>query len=349
MKSPLMTFAIDDGSSNVKVSWIENGTLKTIVSPNSFRKEWKSAALLGGQKVYNYTVGTTKYTYDAVSEKALATTHIEFQYGDLNLLAVHHALLQTGIEPCPVKVIVTLPITEYYRADDCQKNEENIEAKRRNLMREISLNKGELFEIVEVEVMPEGLPAVLSHLVNAGCSPFTKTLVIDLGGTTLDMGVIVGEFDEVSAIIGNKDIGVSMVTDTARKLLAAADSDSSFLVANELIKQRHDMDFVRTVVNDESQIPNILNKIEEKIRELGEQVAYEAKTFAKNPNRVYLVGGGASLIEEAIREAYSVLGDRVVVIDNPQTALAREMCLYHADENIATEAEPVMLEVAENG
>src|SRR5690606_24901758 len=224
---------------------------------------------------------------------------IEFQYGDLNLLAVHHALLQTGMTPCPIKVIATLPITEYYRSDDCQRDEAKIEAKRLNLLRPISLNKGELFEIAEVEVMPEGLPAGLSHLRSAGCSEFTRSLVIDCGGTTLDMGVIVGEFDDVSAIYGNKEIGVSMVTDTARKLLAAADSDSSYLVANELVKRRHDPDFVRSVVNDEAQIPAILEKIETRIRELGEQVAYEAKKFAKNPNRVYLVGGGAALIAPA--------------------------------------------------
>jgi plasmid segregation protein ParM len=54
---------------------------------------------LRGQAVYNYTIGTTKYTYDATSDKALSTTHIEYQYGDLNLLAVHHALLQTGVVP----------------------------------------------------------------------------------------------------------------------------------------------------------------------------------------------------------------------------------------------------------
>lgn len=349
MNSQLMNIAIDDGSSNVKLSWIEKGKLKTIVSPNSFRKDWKSAALLNGQKIYNYTIGTTKYTYDATSERALSTTHIEFQYGDLNLLAVHHALLQTGMKPRPVKVVATLPITEYYRSDDCQRDDAKIEAKRLNLLRDISLNKGELFKIMEVEVMPEGLPAVLSHLLSAGCSEFTKSLVIDCGGTTLDMGVIVGEFDEVSAIYGNKEIGVSMVTDTARKLLAAADSDSSYLVANELVKRRKDMDFVRSVVNDESRIPEILEKIDTRIRELGEQVAYEAKKFAKNPNRVYLVGGGAVLIGDAIREAYSVLGERVVLIDNPQTALSREMCLYHSDDAVSEVKKPVMVEVGDDG
>ena len=113
MTATRMKFAIDDGSTNVKISWIENGTLKTVVSPNSFRKDWKSAALLRGQSVYNYTIGTTKYTYDATSDKALSTTHIEYQYDDLNLLAVHHALLQTGLTPRDVEVIVTLPITQF--------------------------------------------------------------------------------------------------------------------------------------------------------------------------------------------------------------------------------------------
>lgn len=347
MTATRMKFAIDDGSTNVKISWIENGTLKTVVSPNSFRKDWKSAALLRGQSVYNYTIGTTKYTYDATSDKALSTTHIEYQYDDLNLLAVHHALLQTGLTPRDVEVIVTLPITQFYKPDDCQRNDERIEAKRRNLMREISLNKGELFRIVDVHVMPESLPAALSHLLNSNVNEFTKSLVIDCGGTTLDMGVIVGEFDDVSAIYGNNEIGVAMVTDATRKLLAA-DSDSSYLVANELIKRRNDLDFVRSVINDESRIDEILERIEIKIQELGDQVAYEAKKFAKNPNRVYLVGGGAHLIESALRQAYSTLGERVVTLDNPQSALSREICLYHAESGVEQIDSPQMVEVGDD-
>jgi plasmid segregation protein ParM len=345
MNAAPMKIAIDDGSTNVKVSWIEQETLKTIISPNSFRRDWKSAALRKDKQIYNYTIGTSKYTYDATSDKALSTTHIEYQYDDQNLLAVHHALLQTGLQPQPVSIIVTLPITEYYNADDCQKNEAKIEAKRKNLLREISLNKGELFKIDDVQVMPESLPAILSTLIGSGCSEFTKSLVIDCGGTTLDMGVVVGEFDDVSGIYGNNEIGVSMVTDAARKALATADSDSSYLVANELIKRRHDLDFVRDVVNDEAQIPVILNKIDTKIQELGAQVAYEAKKFAKNPNRVYLVGGGAPLIYAALQTAYATLGDRVTLIDNAQTALSREICLYHAEDEVQSVTEPMLIEV----
>ena len=196
--------------------------------------------------------------------------------------------------------------------------------------------------------MPENLPAALSHLVNSSVNEFTKSLVVDCGGTTLDMGVIVGEFDDVSAIYGNNEIGVAMVTDATCKLLAAAGSDSSYLVANELIKRRHDPDFVKSVVNDESRIDEIREKIEIKIQELGAQVAYEAKTFAKNPNRVYLVGGGAHLIEEAMRQAYATLDERVISIDNPQRALSREICLYHSDAGAQAIDEPLMAEVGED-
>ena len=57
------------------------------------------------------------------------------------------------------------------------------------------------------------------------------------------------------------------------------------------------------------------------------------------------MGGGATLIEQAIRQAYATLAERVVLIDNPQSALSREICLYHADELAEQVDEPVMLEV----
>ncbi|MGP1782619.1 plasmid segregation protein ParM domain-containing protein, partial [Shewanella frigidimarina] len=209
---------------------------------------------------------------------------------------------------------------------------ENIARKKANLMREITLNKGELFTIVDVEVLPESLPAVLTTLMDSGVNEFAKSLVIDCGGTTLDMGVIVGEFDDVSAVYGNAEIGVSMVTNAARKALSAADSDASYLVANELIKRRHNREFVEEVINDISKVDWVLERIEDKIAELGAAVAYEAKTFTRNPNRIYLVGGGAMLIESAIRDAYPSLGEKIVMVKDPQEALSREICCYHAAE-----------------
>ncbi|SQC24998.1 mediator of plasmid stability [Klebsiella pneumoniae] len=90
-----MKIFCDDGSTNVKLAWFEGKTLKSAVSVNSFRHNWKVEGL-GSSRTYNYLLDGRKYTYDPVSEAAISTTHIEYQYSDTNVLAVHHALLNVA-------------------------------------------------------------------------------------------------------------------------------------------------------------------------------------------------------------------------------------------------------------
>ncbi|WP_217990468.1 plasmid segregation protein ParM domain-containing protein, partial [Enterobacter hormaechei] len=257
------------------------------------------------------------------------TTHIEYQYTDVNVLAVHHALLNSGLKPQPVSLTVTLPISEFYTRD-CQKNELNIQRKIDNLMRPVKLNKGEVFTIEHVEVMPESLPAVFERLVKDNVGQFEKSLVIDLGGTTLDVGVIVGQFDSVSAIHGNSDIGVSLVTNAALTALKMASSNTSAMVADELIKQRTNADFVRQVINDESKTALVLDTIDSAIATLGAQVVDDLAGF-RDVNRVYIVGGGAPLIEDAVKAAWQHLGSKVVMMDSPQTSLVEAIAAFKGE------------------
>lgn len=318
----------DDGSTTVKLAWHENGKLRTSLSSNSFKNGWKVEGI--GQGItYNYELEGKKFTYDEVSNLAIVTTHIEYQYTDVNVLAVHHALLNSGLKPQPVSLTVTLPISEFY-TQECQKNELNIKRKIDNLMRPVRLNKGEVFTIEHVEVMPESLPAVFSRLVKDKVGRFEKSLVIDLGGTTLDVGVIVGQFDSVSAIHGNSSIGVSMVTNAALTALKMAASDTSSMVADALIKQRKDHDFVRQVVNDESKIALVLETIESAIASLGERVVDDLAEF-RHVNRAYIVGGGAPLIESAVRAAWHHLGSKVVTMDSPQTSLVEAIAAFKGE------------------
>ncbi|WP_272689490.1 plasmid segregation protein ParM domain-containing protein [Providencia sp. PROV033] len=323
-----MKLYCDDGSTNVKLAWFDKQVLQTKLSTNSFKKGWKIEGL-GGKGTFNYELDGQKFTYDEVSEQAIRTTHIEYQYTDANILAIHHALLSCGLEPQDVDLVVTLPISEFYTAD-CQKNELNIQRKIQNVLRPVKLNKGITFTIKNVEVMPESLPAVLTQLVNDNVGEFEKSLVIDLGGTTLDVGVVVGQFDGVSAIHGNAEIGVSMVTQAALSALKMASSDTSALVADELIKQRHNEQFVRQIVNDESKIPLVLDTIDSSIKQLGERVVDELSQF-KNVNRIYLVGGGASLIEPAVRNAWRLIADKITLLDSPQTALVEAIAYFKED------------------
>lgn len=51
-----------------------------------------------------------------------------------------------------------------------------------------------------------------------------------------------------------------------------ASSDTNALVADELIKQRHNDQFVRQIVNDESKIPLVFDPIDSAITQLSERV-----------------------------------------------------------------------------
>ncbi|EFZ1565904.1 hypothetical protein DM222_20350, partial [Escherichia coli] len=40
-----MKIFIDDGSTNIKLAWLEDGDVKTLISPNSFKPEWSFSLL----------------------------------------------------------------------------------------------------------------------------------------------------------------------------------------------------------------------------------------------------------------------------------------------------------------
>ncbi|EGI5210807.1 hypothetical protein TX07_004778, partial [Salmonella enterica subsp. enterica serovar Brunei] len=112
--------------------------------------------------------------------------------------------------------------------------------------------------------------------------------------------------------------------------LKMASSDTSSMVANELIKQRKDPDFVHQVVNDESKIPLVLDTIESAIASLGERVVDDLAGF-RHVNRVYIIGGGAPLIEGAVKAAWHHLGPKVVMMDSPQTALVEAIAAFKGE------------------
>ncbi|MGR5347170.1 plasmid segregation protein ParM domain-containing protein [Vibrio mediterranei] len=337
-----LVISCDDGSQQAKLSWLcpETGELKKLVVPNSMRKGFKSAALRSDVQVYNYTIGSAheerRFTYDVTSEDAVNTSHLDWQYSAECVISLHHALLQTGL--CPkrypnIKVIATLPITEYYRLDDLQKNLDAIERKKENLLRPVNLVGGETFNIVEVEVMPESAPAAMSILANDdSITPFSRSLIVDLGGVTLDMCTVAGRFEELTNVTGNSDLGVSWVTKTAKAALMEADTEVSWHVANLLIKNRHDREFVSQVIINHDKIDYVLSKIETRISELGDAVAAEARRFCQSPNRVLLVGGGSPLILKAMKEAYPNLGDKVMVVPGAESVLAVENMRLNAEE-----------------
>ncbi|WP_086956732.1 plasmid segregation protein ParM domain-containing protein [Xenorhabdus innexi] len=321
-----MHVACDDGSTAVKLAWFEDDKLETFTSLHSFRKGWAVNSGIGKRQLFNFEIANTNYTFGYADSRSLSSTNIEYQYNDLNLLAIHHALLTSGIPLQPVDLTVTLPISEYYNAD-CQKNTLNIERKIANVLRPIKLNNGECFPIRNVDVMPESLTAIFSAVAKYNVGPMEKSLVIDLGGTTIDNAIILGQFEEITNIHGNSNIGMNLVTKPVMSALQMADSNMSEYMVDEVIRQHNNTDFLKQVINNHAKIPFVLDTMKQAIEQLNKLVINELSDF-RDVNRVWIVGGAAEVIEPSIRKNWPIPKEKIIVVPNAQTAQAREIAMY---------------------
>ena len=135
------------------------------------------------------------------------------------VVAVHHALLTSGLPVSEVDIVCTLPLTEYYDRNN-QPNTENIERKKANFRKKITLNGGDTFTIKDVKVMPESIPA--GYEVLQELDELDSLLIIDLGGTTLDISQVMGKLSGISKIYGDSSLGVSLVTSAVKDALSLA-------------------------------------------------------------------------------------------------------------------------------
>lgn len=315
-----MRIFVDDGSTNIKLAWKENGEVKTFISPNSFKPEWSLNLFDAGQSA-NYQIEGEKFSFDPGSADAVVTTETRYQYSQVNTVAIHHALLQAGIEPQNVDVVVTLPLSEYLDAD-FQPKAENIARKKKSVKREVTLQgnkKG--FTIDKVTVLPESIPAGFNVLTNL--KDDDSLLIVDLGGTTLDVSHVRSKMAGITNTWCDPKIGVSIVTNGIKNALAAHTRISS-LQADNMIIHREDKSWIEHRLPDAGLRQTVLNTMEEKERILINRVINALDRFS-GYTHVMCVGGGAKLIADAVKKAINVPADRFYTSNDPQFDLVRGM------------------------
>lgn len=310
-----MRIYIDDGSTHIKMLWEQHGKTFTHISPNSFKRGW--SATFGRGKPFNYTAGKEKYSFDLISPDSLTTSNIEWQYSPLNAVAVHHSLLTSGLTPQCVDIVVTLPLAEFYD-EDAQYRLDNIERKKQNLLQAVVLNNGDPFTISRVTVRPESIPAGIALCDQL--SPTNSVLIVDLGGTTLDISQVAGQMSSVSRIFGDPALGVSLVTDEVQQTLRKAGMALSRYNVDRLIIKRFDDTYLANNINDPRAIDNIKQAIHSGTARYRARVLEAVDRF-KGYTHVAVVGGGAFLLAYAIRTHVNLREDRFFVAKDPQFAL----------------------------
>ncbi|WP_353614357.1 plasmid segregation protein ParM [Mangrovibacter phragmitis] len=314
-----MKIFIDDGSTNIKLQWEVEGVARQAISPNSFKREWGVA--FGSEPVFNYTLNGENYSFDPISPEALITTRIDWQYSDVNVVAVHHALLKTGLEPQPVDIVVTLPLTEFYNHDN-QPDQAKIARKQASLMRPVTLNGGETFTVRSVQVMPESIPA--GYRVLKEMDDLDSLLIIDLGGTTLDISHVRAKMRGISRIYGSSSLGVSLMTGAVTEALSTARTKVSSWMADVFIINRHDDDFLRQRINDVSCLESVKAALSASQNRLINRVTDAVNTFS-GYSHVMVIGGGAELIAGAVREHCGLRDDRFIMSESSQFDLVSGM------------------------
>lgn len=312
-----MRIYIDDGSTHIKMLWEQHGKTFTHISPNSFKRGW--SATFGSGKPFNYTTGKEKYSFDLISPDSLTTSNIGWQYSPLNAVAVHHALLTSGIAPQCVDIVVTLPLTEFY-GEDSQYRLDNIARKKQSLMQPVRLNDGSVFTLTQVTVRPESIPAGINLCDQL--SPSHSVLIIDLGGTTLDISQVAGQMSSVSRIYGDPALGVSLVIDEVQQALRKAGMALSRYNVERLIIRRSDDTHLTNHINDPRAVDGIKQAIHSGIARYRARVLEAIDRF-KGYTHVAVVGGGACLLAETIRTHVNLREERFVVAQEPQFALVR--------------------------
>lgn len=316
-----MRIFVDDGSTNIKLAWIENGEIKTLISANSFKNEW-SLVLDNSPISTNYEIEREKYSFDPVSPEAILTTETRYQYGDINVVAIHHALQQSGIEPQPVDIVVTLPLSEYLDQNN-QPRKENIQRKKNNVKRPVSVQDRNNFTICKVSVLPESVPAGFSILKEL--DDLDSLLIIDLGGTTLDISHVRSKMSGITKTFCDSKTGVSLITEGVKHALdSSANMRASSYVADRLIQKRNDMDFITRYIPNTSHREKVLQIMKEKENILKNRVLDTLTRFA-GYSHVMVVGGGAEIVADTVRQTTGIQPERFFVSNNPQFDLVLGM------------------------
>ena len=287
---------------------------------SSMGKEQDDAGLGG------YETNSRQFTVDPDIDGE-DTRFDDYAVSDINRVLVHHALHRAGLSGKKIILGTGLPFQIYFNEDNTV-NQKLLDRKVENLSIEVKpLNGAAAPVIVSQMVFAQGLSACIDHVTDEKGnyrSDFDRSApiaVVDIGGRTTDSVVLLGGDKVDHSVSGTGNIGISNVYDKI-----GADLRSEFNVSS--IRLVTIENAVRTgKIRFRGQEHDISKVIQAAVREVGPQIMREVQRRigdAAEMSEVLLVGGGATLMEDVMREYYP----HCVVPKNPEFANARGMLKF---------------------
>lgn len=213
---PLLV-AIDDGYAQTKTVGIPaaGGPVSQWLIRSSVRTgRYGGTFNLSGAKGFGSYV-TEEGEEFTVSDKVEAenTQFDSFHVSPMNRVLCHHALLTAGYGGRDVHLATGLPVADFFNEDG--RNDAKIEAKRANLLKSVrNVADGGIdpATLVKVSVGCQAIAAFVDYLVdddfNERDVPTDSVAVVDIGGRTTDVAVVLGGGELDASRSGTENIGV---------------------------------------------------------------------------------------------------------------------------------------------
>lgn len=302
--APPMLVAIDDGLAQMKLCAQGPDGIVTWKGFTAIRPASSGAMLdlSAGEALGMYETEEGERYVCSSTTRAEETRFPDFHVSRMNRVLIHNSLIEAGYADRDLLLLTSLPVDEYFVAG--QVNRDRSERKRQNLLRTVERvpAAGPMPRIADVRVGCQAIAAffdlVLDETGAARGETPESVAVVDIGGSTLDIAVVVHGRSIDEARSGAARIGVLDVHAGLRRRLTR-----HFNVEIPLSPAAID----RAVRSGEVKVwgkpHDISGMIAESVEEVGHQMVREIDRKIGNGatlDQVLFVGGGAALFRDVV-------------------------------------------------
>ncbi len=207
---------IDDGYAMTKVVVFENGhQISQLAIPARARSGIHGATVIDeiedeGAVALGYETDGVSYTVGDFADSESARFD-DYPFSGMNRVIVHHALRLAGLGGRQIRIATGLPLSSYYQGS--KTNAEMVARKDASIRTRVRpVDGSDAAVILDHKVFPEGLAAWIDHAIDeqGGLrANLNETVaVIDIGGRTTDIAVVLPGKRIDHARSGSADIGV---------------------------------------------------------------------------------------------------------------------------------------------
>ncbi|WP_174502092.1 ParM/StbA family protein [Acidiphilium sp. C61] len=320
----LLEVAIDDGYAQMKLCGrTHDGRIRVLKMPSMIRAARAGAMIdFDGSMVGVYRTAEGQSFVCGDDVRGEDTRVPDFHVSQMNRVLVHHVLQAAGYGEARVRLLTSLPVDEYFAGDSV--NRDRIAAKTANLREGVQAVAGPgLADIADVKVGCQGLAAYFDLLLDdAGRERIGRldaVAVVDIGGSTTDIAVVLNGSKIDSAASGTARVGVlDLQNDLARRLSARFGFEPKRL--DQAVRTR--------TVNIWGEKTDIGAELDASVDEITAQIEREISRRignAGNIDKVLFVGGGAVLLSGLVSHWRNA-----VLAEDPEFANARGLLKYAA-------------------